>query len=50
VLLGRIPARRNESETIVFESVGMSVWDSTTAAWAYRWAVANGIGTKFSLG
>jgi alanine dehydrogenase len=50
VLLGRIPARRNESETIVFESVGMSVWDSSTAAWAYRWAVANGIGTKFSLG
>ncbi|MGH7797859.1 MAG: ornithine cyclodeaminase family protein [Candidatus Binatia bacterium] len=50
VFLGRIPARRNESETIVFESVGMSLWDSTTAAWAYRWAAEQKIGTPFSLG
>jgi alanine dehydrogenase len=49
VLLGKVAARRSESETIVFESVGMSLWDSTTAAWAHRWAVANGAGTIFSL-
>ena len=50
VLLGRLPARRSETETIVFESVGMSLWDSTAAAWAYRWALEQKIGTPFSLG
>jgi alanine dehydrogenase len=50
VILGRIPARVNHSETVVFESVGMPIWDTVATAWAYRWAVANGVGTKFSLG
>ena len=50
VLLGKVAARRSESETIVFESVGMSLWDSTAAAWAYRWAVEQKIGAVFSLG
>jgi alanine dehydrogenase len=49
VLLGKTPARRREDETIVFESVGMSLWDSTAAAWVYRWAEAQKIGTPFSL-
>ena len=49
VLLGKVPARRREDETIVFESIGMSLWDSTTAAWAYRWAQERKIGTPFSL-
>ncbi|MBM2806418.1 MAG: Ornithine cyclodeaminase family protein [Deltaproteobacteria bacterium] len=49
VILGRIPARTNESETVVFESVGMPIWDTVTTAWAYRWAVEQGVGTKFSL-
>jgi len=50
VILGNIPAREKENETVLFESAGMSAWDTTTAAWAYRWAVANGIGAGFSLG
>lgn len=49
VILGRIPARVNESETVVFESVGMPIWDTAATAWAYRWAIANGVGTSFSL-
>ena len=49
-LLGKVPGRRKEDETIVFESVGMSLWDSTAAAWAYRWALEQKIGTPFSLG
>jgi alanine dehydrogenase len=49
VLLGKVPARRREDETIIFESVGMSLWDSTAAAWAYRWAQTRKIGTPFSL-
>jgi alanine dehydrogenase len=50
LVLGKIPAREKEDETVLFESAGMSAWDTTAAAWAYRWAVANGIGTIFSLG
>jgi ornithine cyclodeaminase/alanine dehydrogenase-like protein (mu-crystallin family) len=49
VILGKIPARQKESETVVFESAGMAIWDSVAAAWAYRWAVANGVGISFSL-
>jgi len=50
VLLGKVPGRRKDAETVVFESVGMSLWDSTAAAWAYRWALEKKIGTPFSLG
>lgn len=49
VILGKFPARLNENETVVFESVGMAIWDTVAAAWAYRWALAQGVGTKFSL-
>ena len=49
VILGKIPARVNEGDTVVFESVGMPIWDTVATAWAYRWAVANGVGTSFSL-
>ena len=50
VILGNIPARKKEDETVLFESAGMSAWDTTAAAWAYRWAVEQKIGAKFSLG
>lgn len=49
VILGKIPGRLHENETIVFESVGMAIWDTVAAAWAYRWAVASGVGSEFSL-
>jgi alanine dehydrogenase len=49
VILGKIPARTKEGETVVFESAGMSAWDTVTTAWAYRWAIANRVGTEFSL-
>ena len=49
VILGNVPARLRESETVVFESVGMPIWDTVTTAWAYRWAAANGVGARFSL-
>ncbi|MSP37298.1 MAG: ornithine cyclodeaminase family protein [Deltaproteobacteria bacterium] len=49
VIVGKTPARVSENETVVFESIGMPIWDTVAAAWAYRWAVANGVGTKFSL-
>ena len=49
VILGKIPARVRENEIVVFESVGMAIWDTVAAAWAYRWAMAQGVGIKFSL-
>ena len=49
VILGNVAARVNENETVVFESVGMPIWDTVTTAWAYRWAAANGVGVRFSL-
>jgi alanine dehydrogenase len=49
VIIGRVPARAKDSETVVFESVGMPIWDTVTTAWAYRWAAKSGVGTNFSL-
>jgi hypothetical protein len=34
VILGKVPPRQNENETVVFESVGMPIWDTVTTAWA----------------
>jgi len=49
VILGKIPGRERENQIVVFESVGMAIWDTVAAAWAYRWAAEQGAGTKFSL-
>ena len=49
VILGKTPARVNENETVVFESVGMPIWDTVATAWAYRWAAEQGVGASFSL-
>ncbi len=49
VILGRIPARTKEGETVLFECVGMPVWDVAATAWAYRWAAPHQLGMPFSL-
>jgi alanine dehydrogenase len=49
VISGKTPGRLHENQTIVFESVGMAIWDTVAAAWAYRWAMQQGVGTDFSL-
>ena len=49
VISGKIPARQNAGETVVFECVGMPLLDTTATAWAYRWAREHKIGTAFSL-
>jgi alanine dehydrogenase len=49
VMLGRIPARVKESETVLFECVGMPVLDVAATAWTYRWAVGRQLGLPFSL-
>lgn len=49
VILGRIPGRQNDRQTIIFESVGMPSWDATATAWAFRWAAERHVGISFSL-
>ena len=49
VILDRIPARVRAGETVIFESVGMPLLDTTATAWAYRSAREHQLGTKFSL-
>ena len=49
VIVGKIPARQSASETVVFESVGMPIWDTAAAAWAYRWAVEHKVGAPLTL-
>lgn len=49
VILGKVAARQNERDIVVFESVGMPSWDTCAAAWAYRWALEHQVGTSFSL-
>ncbi len=49
VILGRIPARSNEGETVLFECVGMPVLDVAASVWAYRWATGQRLGVPFSL-
>jgi alanine dehydrogenase len=49
VILGKLPVRSNDSQIIIFESVGMPAWDSCAAAWAYRWALEQQAGRSFTL-
>lgn len=49
VILGKVMGRKNESEIVIFESVGMPAWDAASAAWAYSWALDHKAGTYFSL-
>lgn len=49
VILGKIPARRSDRETVLFESAGMPAWDTAASAWVYRWALQHNIGAPFSL-
>jgi ornithine cyclodeaminase/alanine dehydrogenase-like protein (mu-crystallin family) len=49
VIIGKVPSRQSPDETVVFECVGMPLWDTTATAWAFRWANENKIGASFSL-
>jgi ornithine cyclodeaminase/alanine dehydrogenase-like protein (mu-crystallin family) len=49
VILGKLPVPSNDSQIIIFESVGMPAWDSCAAAWAYRWALEQQADRSFTL-
>jgi alanine dehydrogenase len=49
VIVGKIPARQDKTETVLFECVGMPDLDTAASAWAYRRATEHQGGTSFSL-
>jgi len=49
ILLGNLPARRNEEEIIIYSVGGMPVEDVAWGTMIYRNALAKGIGTKLNL-
>lgn len=49
VLLGRKPGRQNDTQITIFDSTGMAIQDTTTAAAILTRARAQGIGTSFNF-
>ena len=49
VIFEKLAARRDVSEVVLFELVGVPLWDATAASWAYRWAQEKQIGSAFSF-
>jgi len=50
VIAGLRPARRSETEIIVFDSTGTALQDVATAALVYQRALRDGAGRSVSLG
>lgn len=49
ILLGRKPGRQNDAQITIFDSTGMAIQDTTTAAAILTRARAQGIGTSFNF-
>lgn len=49
VLLGRVPGRQSRDQITIFDSTGMAIQDTTTAALILRLAQERGIGTPFDF-
>ncbi|MDC7240456.1 MAG: tyramine oxidase subunit B [Spirochaetales bacterium] len=49
IITGKIPARRNENEVIIYSVGGMPIEDVAWGTIVYRNALENGIGTKLNL-
>jgi ornithine cyclodeaminase/alanine dehydrogenase len=50
LVIGRKPGRTNPEEITVFDSTGVAIQDTASAAWIYQRAVAGNVGTSISLG
>ncbi len=49
VVTGKVAARESETELTLFKSVGIAVQDVSTAAYLYRKALREKVGTEFDL-
>jgi ornithine cyclodeaminase/alanine dehydrogenase-like protein (mu-crystallin family) len=48
--IGRKPGRTNPEEITVFDSTGVAIQDTASAAWIYQRALASNVGTFIPLG
>ncbi len=46
VMAGRVPGRNDTRDITLFHSLGLAVWDTATANFVYRKAMAQGVGTE----
>ena len=49
VIAGKVPARKSDDQTVVFELANLYPWDHAVASWALGWAKDNAKGTTFAL-
>jgi alanine dehydrogenase len=49
ILLGKKPARENQDELTIFDTVGMAIQDIVTAAMLYQSALEKGLGTYYEF-
>jgi alanine dehydrogenase len=49
IVMGEVPGRVLEEETVIHEMPGLSFWDAAILSWVYDWAVRNRVGTSFNL-
>ncbi len=49
VILEKVAARQDANEVVIFELVGVPLWDAAAASWAYQWAQEKKMGYTFSL-
>jgi ornithine cyclodeaminase/alanine dehydrogenase-like protein (mu-crystallin family) len=49
VLNGKVRARKNPTEVVLFEISAYPPFDLATAQWAYAWAQEHGVGTPLTL-
>jgi alanine dehydrogenase len=49
VILGNVPARKSETETLVYELAGPYLWDIPILGWIRQWADARGLGSQINF-
>lgn len=49
VMVGRVKGRDNPEDITLFHSLGMALWDTASAAFVYRKALEQGVGTDIPL-
>lgn len=49
VILGEVPARERDDQTVVFDVGRINIWAVAVTHWAYEWALEREIGTPVTL-
>lgn len=49
ILRGEARARESDADIVLYSIAAAYAWDAPVMRWAYDWAVASGVGTRFAL-